>query len=244
MSAEMWWQIEGWPSPAEWQAFAAVATLVVAILAGLAALGQLDAMRRANETANEANQRAAEAQIEAMRPYVVVRFELQAAIPKRPSATADGGFVLVVVENLGRTPARDLTLRSIPEFQTSGDGAPGDGVDPVLINLLEKFSGDYVINQLAPTEKFAYILDTSTGLVASGDELPWKYEIALRYGAREGDGRPFRETQQIDLAPWMSSSIYEEPIEVIAQQARRQNEKGEAFQSETLRLLSQIATTL
>ncbi|WP_336661418.1 hypothetical protein [Leucobacter sp. USHLN154] len=238
MYASKWWHWGFAPNPEEWQALLSAATLIAAVWAGIAAYGQLRAMRDANDRASESNQRAAEAEIATTRPYVIVRFELQAAIPSSPTATAASGFVLLVIENVGRTAARNMTLRSTPELQTSGDGVPEGQPDPVIGALQEKFSGNYVFHYLAPGQKLVYVLDTTSGMMADDTNLPQRYEVQVKYWPQTDTDGHFEEVQVLDLEPWAVSSIYEAPLDILALQARRSNQKNEEFHRALLRALS------
>ena len=199
-----WWRAEQLPSAAEWQAFWAFTTFVVALVAAWIALRQVIAMWHANRL-------AAEASIAAMRPYVVVSFEIDPAVPKNPKSSAGSGFALIVIENIGKTPALDLTLKSVPEFVASGDGAPNEGSERMLSWIREKFSGEYVFSFLPPGRRYEYVLDTTIGLMEPGIGLPQVYEVEARYRSQGGVRGEFVETNMLDAEPWNNSSIRPDP---------------------------------
>jgi len=103
-----WWRIEGFPTPAEWQAFwAGVAVIVGAVAAGLA-IGQLKA--------------ATESRIEQARPYVSIDIRFFGQI-----------YVALEVKNTGLTAASDIRFDWDTNPVALDDNAQ-DAIDRILVN--------------------------------------------------------------------------------------------------------------
>ncbi|GAB3602077.1 hypothetical protein GCM10027411_03240 [Microbacterium aureliae] len=88
-----WWNVEGWPTAAEWGALWTFATFGVALGAAVLAFGQLRIILLERE--------------ERERPYVTVDFEFRSLL------------VLIAVENTSNKLATDVTLRSSPVPRSS-----------------------------------------------------------------------------------------------------------------------------
>ncbi|UIN30927.1 hypothetical protein [Microbacterium binotii] len=222
-----WWHGEGWPTPDEWQALASVLTLIVAGIAAIIAVVQIRQGARQLALSAAANQRAAAAAESEARPYVSVYFDLRALPAANPTETAADGLVFVVVESVGKTPARDVALTVTPEFQSSGHGRPGgSGEDPALKALGRIFSGEPVIGMLAPGQKLEYILDFTSEVVGKPDLLPQRYDVVTSY-TDPVETRRYSEAHILDLAPWSYSIAEPTALDTIARQIRRINENLE-----------------
>ncbi|WP_271174961.1 hypothetical protein [Microbacterium imperiale] len=222
----LWWRIEGFPTASEWQAVAAVLTLVVAATAAIVALSQLRQGRHQLRLSAEANLRAAEAAESEARPYISVRFDLRVIPGARPKDPRHTGVLFVVIECVGRTPAREISLTVSPAFETSGEGRPGTAEeDPAMVALSEVFSGEPVIGMLHPGQQLDYILDYTANVVGS-EELPQRYEVTATYSDATGIRR-YTEPHILDLRPWRFSIAEPTAIDVIARQMRRVNENLE-----------------
>ena len=216
----MWWRAPSLPSPEEWQAFASVMTLLVAIAAGAVAAVQLTHGRRQLELSAVANARAAEAAESEARPYVSVTLEFQMQPSANPKKVHGGGVALIVVQSVGRTPARSIELTVSPPFESSGKGRPPGEKDPALEALATIFSGQPIIGMLAPAQRLEYVLDFTDELVGS-ETLPQRYDVTAKYS----DGTKwFSESHILDVTPWAFSIAKPAAIDVIARQMRRINE--------------------
>jgi len=88
-----WWNLDGWPSADEWQAWWAFLTLLVAALAAGLALRQLGAYIAEQE--------------ERARPFLMVDFDFRSTM------------LYITVENISDTPATNVTLIANPKLQTT-----------------------------------------------------------------------------------------------------------------------------
>lgn len=171
-----WWNIAGWPTAEEWQAFWAFIAVIAAVVTALAAilavwiarsqLGELIASNRelkaandaaaaanknaaaANEAAAAANKLAAEASLRSVRPFVSVDFEVR----KHEHRNANGPLVASVwvrVTNSGRSPARDVCLSVEPAMAVE-DQAIAD-------RLAELFNGKPNLPLLNPGRSMAFM---------------------------------------------------------------------------------------
>lgn len=219
--ASAWWRWDLAPTASEWQAIWAFCTLAAAIVAAWIALRQLSAMRQANSAAADASRHASNASRATMRPYLDVSFEFLPSVPKDPDSTPSSGFTLVVIENRGRSAAKKVRLKSSPEFESSGVGRQGDK-DRALEWIREKFSGDYVFEQIPPGKRFAYVLDLTREHMAPERELPQRYEVKATYTDMD-QSEEFSEVHVLDAEPWHLSRVAADPLAVIARQLRTMN---------------------
>lgn len=88
-----WWNIDGWPTPSEWQALYSCLLFIVAVIAGVLAWRQLRLHRESSD--------------ELTRPYIVVDFEFRSIIMK------------VRVKNISQRPARNVEIVVDPPFASS-----------------------------------------------------------------------------------------------------------------------------
>jgi len=221
-----WWRFEGMPTSEEWQAVAAVLTLLVAVVGAVFAVRQLRQGAEQLRLSAEANQRAADAAESEVRPYVTVQFDLRALPAGDPKRSSHDGVIMVVIASRGRTPAREVSLTVTPAFQSSGKGRPGEVAgDPALEALAEVFSGDPVIGMLAPGQQLEYVLDYTSAAIGK-EELPQRYDVRATYwdATRE---HSYSEPHILDLKPWRFSIAAAAPIDTIARQMRRLNENLE-----------------
>lgn len=97
-----WWRMEGWPTAAEWQAFGAVGTMVVAIVAASYAWKQIAEARALRR--------------EQAQPYV-----LATPIPE----LSDGRHVCLAIKNYGPRPAHDIKVHFPEAWVTVPSKAKG-----------------------------------------------------------------------------------------------------------------------
>lgn len=222
-----WWRLEWAPTPEEWQALWAMLTLFVAIAGVFFALRQLRQGSAQVKLGAEANLRAAEAAEAEARPYVGVRFDLRAQAAGDPKSGSGEGLIFVVIESSGRTPAREVSFTVNPAFQTSGRGRPDGVMDPVKDALVLMFSGKPVIGMLSTGQSLDYFLDFAREALSPDSPLPKRYVVTASYwdAARQ---HHYSEPHILDLMPWGPAVMAAEPLDVIARQLRRLNEKLEA----------------
>lgn len=220
-----WWRISGWPTADEWQALAAVLTLLFAAAALAFTLRQLKLGREANELAAAAADRTAEAAEAEARPYVSVSVELMAIAPSDPKSSASEGMAYIVVQSVGRTPGRNIRLKADPPFQTSGRGKVAEGPDFVQDALDTVFSGTFEIGMLGPGQSLRYLLDFAKEAVDPTSSRPKRYTVTATYSDPNLD-RTYVENSIVDLAPLGTTILQIDPLETIARQFRRLNEKG------------------
>ncbi|KIP51850.1 hypothetical protein [Leucobacter komagatae] len=216
-----WWRFTDMPAADEWTAFWSFATLLTAITAAWFALHQLFAMRTANTEAANAARDASDASRAVVRPYLDIRFEFIPSIPGNPQSTPSAGFTAVVIENLGKTAAKNIRLTSRPLFQSSGVGRTGDK-DKALEWIQEKFSGSFVFEHLSPGKKLSYVLDLTKEQMDLERGLPQRYDVDAEYWDINSVEK-YVETHVLDAAPWHLSRVDAEPLAVIARQMRTMN---------------------
>lgn len=227
MISNAWWRFDWAPTAEEWQALWAMLTLIVAVLGVVFALRQLRQGSEQLGLAAEANVRAAEAAESEARPYLSIRLDLRVQAASNPKNGGGEGLIFIVIESVGRTPAREISLTVEPEFRTSGRGRPDGEIDPVRDALVFMFSGQPVIGMLGTGQSLDYFLDFAREALSDELDLPKRYVVTASYwdAARQRD---YSEPHILDLAPWGPAVMTAEPMDVIARQMRRLNEKLEA----------------
>ena len=218
MGSEAWWRIPGFPYPEEWQALAGILTLLLAVVGVAITIRQVRLSR-------EANERSAEAAEAAARPYLSVYLELRAVAPSDPQKSSGEGMTYITIESTGSTPARNITLNASPAFESSGRGTPPGDDDPVITTLRKIFSGEFTIGMMAPHQTLSYFLDMASEAFDPNARRPLSYTVKAIYENAELTRR-YAETVVIDMEPWGMSIMEVQPLDVIARQFRRLNEKG------------------
>lgn len=140
--------IKAWES-AEWAAFGAVGALVVYVVLGIIALRQLRESRRLRELE--------------YRPYVIVDFYFK------------GFFVYLEVRNVGRNPARDVTI--------SFDKAlvPSDDRRSANFSIF-----DQPIPMMSPGRTIRLPLGSGPAFFEEGQTAPLAYEARAKYADMSG----------------------------------------------------------
>jgi hypothetical protein len=187
-------------------AIAAVAALIALLLAAR----QLRELIRSNDELARSNDEMSRSNLSLTRPFVVVDFEFERHAQKNPNS-GGSSTVFVVVRNVGRTPARDVTMTVDPPFAASGRGQIADEMLPFLN---ERFSGSAPIKTLAPERPLQYILDDATEAMRS-EELPPTYSVVVRYADLSGEHR-FEERFELEMGPWRMSRAVEKPLARIS----------------------------
>lgn len=220
-----WWRGDGWPTAEEWSALASVLTLVVGAVAAGIAIFQLRQNSAQLAMSARADERAADAAESEARPYVTVRFDLEMTPAGDPTNANGEGLLFVVIESVGRTPARNIALTVTPGFESSSRGRPSDGSDPALEALRYIFSSEPSISMLSTGQQLRYLLDFTSEAMGSAT-LPQRYEVAATYSDATLE-RSYGELHVLDMTPWAMTIARPKSIDVIARQLRRLNEKME-----------------
>jgi hypothetical protein len=134
-------------------------------------------------------------------------------------------MAFILVENVGRTPAIELSLSARPQFKTSGRGRPSadDASDPAMIALRYIFDGTPRISMLAPGEELRYVLDFAKEMLDHDNGIPSRYDVRAEYRA-PGGKRRFSGQFVLDIEPWRYSVMEADVMDVIARQTRRISE--------------------
>ncbi len=140
-------------APQDWSALAAVTTAAVAVVAAVVAYFQVREARRTRE--------------EQARPFVVVDIQ--------PSAVG-GNILNLVIENVGRTLARDVKIRFSPALKTARP-------DYDLNNTALIREG---IPTLPPARRIEVLFDVSHERLEN--DLPKRYEATVSF--KDARGRP------------------------------------------------------
>ena len=117
-----------------------------------------------------------------------------------------------------------------PELRTqpaSSVEARCEPLDPLKDALVLMFSGDPVIGMLSAGQSLDYFLVFAKEALQEGSDLPTRYIVTASYWDASRQ-RQYSEPHILDLAPWGPAVMRAQPIDVIALQMRRLNEKLEA----------------
>lgn len=211
----------------------ALLALVVAIGALLYAGAQLRSARTQIEQGADqlrisagADLRAAAADESRTRPYVTVNLELTAKPSSDPKKEWSEGVAFIVIQNAGQTPATDLRLTVTPGFQTSGKGKTPGEPDSVKETLDNVFSGEIIMGMLALPNRLRYLLDFTSEVMDPDGPLPKRYDIQAHYWNAEHDAE-YTTTSVIEFAALAMTIPEVKPLEIIARQFRRFNERSE-----------------
>jgi len=146
--------------PEEWTAFGTVATAAVAVAAATVALFQLREVKRTRR--------------EQTQPYVVVDF-----VPSR----VGNNILNVAIENIGRTPARDVRVTFDPTIRSS--------LKDYDIEATAMFSEP--IRSMPPGRRIEVLFDV--GHERFKTDLPSRYNITVQ--ASDSRGRPLEDTRYV-----------------------------------------------
>ena len=134
---------------------------------------------------------------EQTRPYVVVYAEPHQRVRH---------LIELVIENIGHTPAHDVTIEFKPPL-TSTMGGEARLTDWVALS-----EG---IPYLAPRQRMPHLFESAISLYSEGSELPKRYEVTVTYSDKPSgagmrkrkrlNGEPHSETHVIDLSVWFGS---------------------------------------
>lgn len=169
----------GWGA-GDWLAVAAVLQVVVLLVAALYAGSQVREARRL---------RAAHT-----RPFVVVTFE---------TSNVARHLIDLVVENIGQTPAKDVSIEFSPRLQSTMM-APADS-DRIYDWVALKEGIPY----LAPRQRLSHLVENAISRYNEASTLPRKYEVTVSYSeviAPKGkDPAKHSEHYVLDIGVWYGS---------------------------------------
>jgi hypothetical protein len=126
------------------------------------------------------------------RPYVVAYAE--------PSKVARS-LIDLVVENIGQTPAQNVSITFTPRLESSMASNPGDDRVNDWVALAEG------IPYLAPRQRMTHLLDSA--ITRFNSDLPRRYEVKVSYTdvptKAKAKPLPHGETYVIDIGVWFGS---------------------------------------
>jgi hypothetical protein len=198
-----------------WTATQGIGTIVAAVAALIAvfiARSQLGELVRSNTLLADSNDAMTASNVAAIRPYVTVDLDF------RPALSRTGGIheisVAVRIENVGRTPAKDLRLRLDTPFEAEEDGSTRrDFASSVeALNLL--MNGESVIKTLTPRRPMIYPVGDSSSAMGSEESTPGEWSVEAAY--TDAEGREFKDTFTLALAPWRLALVNVDPLQRAA----------------------------
>lgn len=184
------------PTAEGWQAYAAVLTLVVAVLTALAALIQLNSHLGSLD--------------EARRPYLIADFHFRG-----------GALAFIEIRNISASPAYDVRMRTDEPLQSDQDGTT-----KMLADYFSSTAKavQYKMAMLAPGQRILYVYGHVPNMKQL--ELPTKTCITLEYSDRpeeesptfsgpkrflqRGDRTTFVEKNPLDLEQWWTTAERDE----------------------------------
>jgi hypothetical protein len=188
-----------WAAVTAWAAWATVAVYVVL---GIFAWIQVLQARRLRE--------------EQARPFVIVDFE-------------PGFLVYLTVENLGRTMARDVTIRFDKPLESTLSGPREIDESPLLRQP---------IPTLPPGRKIRVLFDQYAARLDA--ELPLTYDVTLRYKGPLGN-KEWEHPYRLDLGVYLGSALHPKglpelvtEIEKIRKELEKWREGGRGLRVETV----------
>lgn len=143
------------------------------------------------------------------RPYVIVYIELNRVARS---------LLDLVVENIGQTPAQNVSIKISPTLKSTMASPPGDDRVNDWVALKEG------IPYLAPSQRMTHLLDSAISRYSS--DLPRKYEVTVNYTdvptKRKAQPASHSETYWIDVGVWFGSHYTTEyGIHDVAEQLKK-----------------------
>lgn len=195
----------------DWAAVQGIGTAVAAI-AALAAVWvasqQLSKLTDSNQLLAKSNDAMTQSNLALTRPYVVVDFELRTSMGRAGNLTSS--MVNVLIENVGRTPAKNLTMKVDRPFEPSKlpDQA---GWEKGVRELNRVMDGKTTIRSLTHVRPLRYYLDEATDIMGGDNPTEWKsWTVSARY--YDSDGHEFNETWVLELGYWRLSLALPDPV--------------------------------
>ena len=163
-------------SDTDWIAFTAIFTALLWAVAVVAALYTFQQVKIARAQAEEART----AEIEANRPYVIVMVE--------PSAAVGLPFFDLVVKNIGRRPALNVSIKLDPPPVRAREA---EGAELAKTKMFNR-----PVAMIAPGQEMRTFYDSAIDRNGR-DDLPTSHTVHLAY--EDSSGRPYPEESVLDV---------------------------------------------
>lgn len=218
----MWWRNDDWPTPDEWSATWAAISALAGLLAGIAALiaviiakRQLGQLIWSNRMLKAANDSAAAASADLIRPYVYVELY----VVKREKNSAYGNLLADLrlrVRNAGRTVARDVSLTVDPPFEPSksAEGVGREGAERITERLDSLFDGSTKFPVIFPDASHSYLVDNALEHIKDSS-LPRRHTVEVKYMSQDGK-TAFADAYVLDTSVLEESYIDTDGIREIS----------------------------
>jgi hypothetical protein len=194
-----------------WTAVQGVGTVLAAV-AALIALGiaksQLGQLIESNRLLAKSNDAMTDSNLSLTRPYVVVDFELMPTVGRSGNTTSS--LVNVLIENVGRTPAKNLTMKVdrpfAPHMEPDQPGWKG-----AIKELNRVMDGETVVKSLTHVKPLRYYLDDAGDIMGGDDPSEWQsWVVTAKY--YDADGNEFKEEWTLELGYWRQSLAIPDPL--------------------------------
>lgn len=119
--------------------------------------------------------------------------QLEADVLVRFDAEENKGFFFLVVENVGRSVASDVTFRFSPRLEWRGD------LPPMLADGIPWF---------APRQRFKFFYGSHIQVLAAGSKLAKSFDVELAY-KHTGHDKLMIEKFKIDFSPYLGTWLHE-----------------------------------
>jgi hypothetical protein len=232
-----WWQgvlnwVVSWnDSQGFWTAVQAVGTLVAAVAALVAvfiARSQLAELIRSNKLLSDSNDAMTASNVAATRPYITVDLDF------RPALSRSGGMhavsLAVKIENIGRTPAKNLRLKLDAPFETAAESSGGRDFSESISALNRLMDGETVIKTLTPVRPMTYFVGDNKTLMADQTRAA-EWTVTASY--EDAAGQEFTEEFSLELEHWKLALVNADPLQRIAK-----NLEGVAYEVKSKRMPS------
>ena len=233
---ECWRGVLGWvqswnDAQGLWTAVQGIGTLVAAVAALIAvfiAKSQLGELIRSNTLLSDSNDAMTASNVAATRPYITVDFDF------RPALSRSGGMhavsLAVKIENIGRTPAKNLRLKLDAPFEVPSASSDGRDFSESISALNRLMDGKTVIKTLTPVRPMIYFVGENTTLMAATTPST-EWTIGASY--EDAEGREFKEEFSLELEHWKLALVNADPLQRIAK-----NLEGVAYEVKSKRMPS------
>lgn len=206
---------EAWnSSQGFWTAVQGVGTIVAAVAALVALLlarKQLGEVIRSNSLLAESNDSMTASNVALTRPYVVVDFQFRPFMDRAGSVRST--TITVHVENVGRTPAKNIFLKVDRPFPVPVD-SEHPGWEEGVIELNRVMNGATAIKMLTSLRSLTYYLAKSEDIMGTGSHSTSSWTVSASY--EDSEGHTFSEDWVLDLSPWRQAMVTVDPAYRIA----------------------------
>jgi hypothetical protein len=161
------------------------------------------------------------------RPYVVVDFDLSPSIGR--TGTINTTSVSVLIENVGRTPAKNLRLKVDRPFAPADSTKGHDGWVKAVAELNRVMNGETVIKSLTHVKPLKYYLDEAGDIMGRDDVPAESWTVTATY--EDSEGRSFSDEYVLELGHWRYALVITDPLKRIGKMiegvAYEDQEQGE-----------------